>query len=109
MSGVEAAAAGWAAAATLGYVVCDALTRAAVRRLRRPAGEEEEPHQTPPEGADHQLTATGASDTADAPPPTAAPSEYRGPRWLPALYGRAGGGVGQPTPGSVADWRLLGC
>ena len=89
--GGEAEAAGWAAAATVGYMVCDLLTRAAVRRLRSPQEEEgqevgqDQPagHTSPPaeDRSDHQLTTGGAggadstdANVADAPDPP--PSEY---------------------------------
>ena len=96
MSGVagEAEAAGWAAAATLGYMVCDLLTQAAVRRLRPPPEEQPEADQaqlaghtasppTPPDGADRQLTAGGADDTDGTDAPSSLPSEYRHRRQRP--------------------------
>ena len=89
--GGEAEAAGWAAAATVGYMVCDLLTRAAVRRLRSPQEEEgQEVDQEQPAGhtsspAEHrvenQLTTgdEGGADSTDADvtdAPEPLPSEY---------------------------------
>lgn len=100
MSGGEAEAAGWAALATLGYVVCDLLTGAAVRRVC-PRPEEPQPQQggqqrltghgpPPPDETDHQLTAGSGPDGRDGPDgpdgtngpdePATAPPPARQPR-----------------------------